>query len=85
MTEVRFGIVGTGGIGGLHKTALGELPEVRLTAVTDVVRASAEAFAADTDARVFTDHRALIASGEVDAILVATPHDSRSSSERRVG
>lgn len=73
---VRFGIVGTGGIGNAHCRSINAVPEARVTAVCDIVPEKAEKTAEDTGARAFADYQELMGSGEVDAIVVATPHDS---------
>jgi len=71
-TEVRLGIVGIGNMGSDHsrKILAGQIPRLRLTALCDV----------DPDKMIFdgvkkfTDSRDMIRSGEVDAVLIATPH-----------
>ncbi len=78
MDKVRLGIVGLGNMGRYHVEYLmkGEVPEVELTAVCDTAPAQldwarqnfGEAF------RLFPDMDAMVASGLVDAVLVATPH-----------
>jgi predicted dehydrogenase len=78
MDKVRLGIVGLGNMGRYHVEYLmkGEVPEVALTAVCDTAPTQldwarehyGEAF------RLFPDMDALIASGLVDAVLIATPH-----------
>jgi predicted dehydrogenase len=74
MTEVRLGIVGVGGMGSHHARCVqgGNVPRLRLTAVCDV---DPKALAKCADpVRRYADSRELIRSGEVDAVLVATPH-----------
>ncbi len=74
MSRVRFGIVGVGGMGSGHARNLPHIEEVDFTAVCDVAPA---ALAAATDAfgvPGFSNHRDLLDSGLVDAIIVATPH-----------
>ena len=73
MKPVRLGIIGMGGMGTAHarNVAEGKAPRLRLAAVCD---RSPEKLAAFPSARPFTDVPALLASGEVDAVLIATPH-----------
>jgi len=73
MNPVRLGIIGMGGMGTVHarNVAEGKAPRLRLAAVCD---RSPEKLAAFPDARPFTSVPALLASGEVDAVLIATPH-----------
>jgi len=74
MDRVRFGIVGVGGMGTGHARNMARIEEVEFTAACDIAPA---ALAATTEAfgvRGFDNHRALLDSGMVDAIIVATPH-----------
>lgn len=73
MDEVRFGIIGVGGMGTSHsrKFRSGEIQRARLVAVCDIEPERLEPF---KDLKTFTDSRELIRSGEVDAVLIATPH-----------
>jgi len=73
METVRLGIVGVGGMGTVHSQYVrkGETKRCQLTAVCDIDPARLKDF---TGLRTFTDSRALIRSGEVDAVLIATPH-----------
>ena len=78
METVRFGIIGTGFMGGNHARWLheGNIPGARLAAVCDIDPArlawAQERFGADL--AVYTDYKALLTSGTVDAVLIATPH-----------
>jgi predicted dehydrogenase len=74
MKEVRLGVIGVGGMGGGHARSVlaGKIERLRLTAVSDINPQTLEKFA--DPVRRFTDSRALIQSGEVDAVLIATPH-----------
>lgn len=74
MKEVRFGIIGVGGMGTSHanKILAGDVPRGVLKAVCDV---NPERFDPFGDGILkFEDSRRLIRSGEVDAVLIATPH-----------
>jgi len=74
MDNVRFGIIGVGGMGSGHARTLPNIPEAELTAVCDI---SPEALAAATEAfnvPGFDNHIDLLESGLVDAVIVATPH-----------
>ena len=77
MDEVRIGVAGIGGMGGNHCEYLskGQIPGGRLAAVAD---ASPERLAwaesnLDGVAR-FDTPEGMIGSGEIDAVLIATPH-----------
>jgi len=73
MNSVRLGIIGMGAMGAVHARHLaeGKVPRLRLAAASD---RNPEKLAAFPAARPFADARQLIASGEVDAVLIATPH-----------
>lgn len=72
--EVRLGVVGIGGMGGVHaQTVLdGKVSRCRLAAVCDADATRLAEF--DGKAQAFTDSRAMVRSGEIDAVLIATPH-----------
>lgn len=69
---VRFGLVGLGSMGAVHARAIlsGAIPRAALTAVCDP-EVDLTDFA---PAKVWGTSSELIRSGEVDAVLVATPH-----------
>lgn len=69
--EVRLGVIGVGGMGSYHVATLPQLRNCRLTAVCDIVPEKMEA---GGDAKRFTDSAELIRSGEVDGVVIATPH-----------
>ena len=73
MKEVRLGIIGAGSMGSHHARNIldGKVPRLRLTALCD---RDAEKLKAFDGVKTFTDTDALISSGEVDAVLIATPH-----------
>lgn len=70
---VRVGVVGAGWIGKEHIRRLTEtVTGARVTAVTDIDAARAAEAAAPVGAQVLSDSAALIASAEVDAVLVTS-------------
>jgi predicted dehydrogenase len=73
--DLRSGIIGLGNMGSLHARSVleGQVPRMRLTAVCDI---NPERMVYDPEIKTFTDSRALIRSGAVDAVLIATPHYS---------
>lgn len=71
--ELKIGVIGTGMIGQDHIRRITEvLSGARVTAVTDVDRARAEEVAAARGAKVCEDAASLIASDDVDAVLVCS-------------
>ena len=75
--KLRVGIIGVGNIGSAHAHAIfeGLVPNMSLRALCDTdadVRARLEREYAGVP--VFAAHGELIESGEVDAVIIATPH-----------
>jgi predicted dehydrogenase len=73
MTKVRLGIIGLGNIGQHHATYItaGKISRAELVAVSDAFPAKLERY---KSLKTFTDGEALIRSGLVDAVVIATPH-----------
>ena len=70
---LRLGIIGLGNMGSAHAQSIleGKVPRVRLAAVCDN---SADLSSYAPGAKIFTSSAELIRSGEVDAVLICTPH-----------
>jgi predicted dehydrogenase len=75
---VRLGIVGVGNMGQAHARSVleGRVPGLQLVAVADTEPARLAAF---PQLSRFDDAESLIASGEIDALLIATPHFSHTT------
>ena len=77
MENVRIGIIGIGNMGSSHVKWImaGEIEHLVLTAVADI-REERRAWVRETypGVAVFDDAEALMTSGLVDAVLIATPH-----------
>ncbi len=71
--QVRVAVVGVGNMGSSHARMLqeGKVKGATLAAVCDT---EPKALARFPDVRQFTDVKALVKSGDADAIVVATPH-----------
>ena len=78
MEKVRFGIIGLGNMGSGHirNFNAGKIPNGEITAVCDIDPEALERGAklVNHEVKTFLKAEDLMASGEVDAILVATPH-----------
>ena len=75
MDHVRIGLIGSGGsMAGHHLGYFGKMDRLKLTAVCDIDPEKLDARVEEHHAKAFKDGHELIASGEVDAILIATPH-----------
>ena len=75
MDKVRIGIIGLGNIGQVHVGNLmdGKVPRGELTAVGDAIVDKLPDYEAK-GVKIFDSGEALIASGEIDALIIATPH-----------
>lgn len=71
--KVRIGLLGTGRIGQVHAISIAENPNVELTYVADVFIDGAKKLAAQYGGKVTADPAEVFASGEVDAVVVASP------------
>ena len=75
--KLRYGIIGAGSMGREHIQNLKVMDGVEVTAIADPFKQSqVEALTLAPDAKVFSDHNALLNSGLVDAIIIATPNDT---------
>ena len=79
MGEVRYGLVGAGMMGREHIANLAITPGARLVAIADPVRdslaAAKAALGEQADGvRQYEDVATLAASGEIDAVIVASPN-----------
>ncbi len=74
MKKIKLGIIGMGSMGRNHANNIlaGAAPRCELTAVADAFAASLEPF--KDKVKTFTSGEDLIRSGEVEAVLIATPH-----------
>lgn len=73
MDAVRIGVIGVGAMGRSHASWLqeGKVNRCTLTALCDIDAARLEPY---SGVKKFADSKELIRSGEVDAVIVATPH-----------
>lgn len=75
MSQVRIGVIGLGNMGTVHVRSIldGQVDRLVVTAVSDLNPEKQRLF---PELEFFEDPLQLIASGEVDAVLVVTPHYS---------
>lgn len=73
MKKLRMGVAGVGGMGGEHCRSLlaGKVPDCELAAICDVDPAALARF---PGVRAFSGGGEMFRSGEIDAVLIATPH-----------
>ncbi len=71
--RIRFGIVGTGGIGTFHAAIMQQVAQVELVAVADIVPERAKAVGERFGVAWHGSYDDLLARGDIDAITVCTP------------
>lgn len=74
MNKIRYGIVGTGGMGSGHAKTMQSIEECKLAAVCDIVPEVANSVGEQYNVPFCTDYHELIDRKDVDAVVVATPH-----------
>ena len=79
MDKVRFGIIGVGNMGSSHakKFLAGKVDNGVLTAICDLNQKKIDAVMALEGAenlKTFSDYKEMLASGLIDAVIVAVPH-----------
>lgn len=72
---LNIGLLGCGRIGQVHANTIERMENVRLSALADAFAQSAQELAARTGA-VVMDPAGVIASADVDAVIIATPTDT---------
>jgi predicted dehydrogenase len=70
---VRIGIIGAGRMGNNHTGHLLNNPEAQVVAAADILPERAEALAARTGGRAYTDYREMLDREALDAVYVCTP------------
>jgi UDP-N-acetyl-2-amino-2-deoxyglucuronate dehydrogenase len=72
--KLRLGLIGCGGIGRHHAVRLVRQRDISLAGVTDVRSEAAAAAGSEFGAPVFASIEAMLASGAIDAVLIASPN-----------
>jgi predicted dehydrogenase len=79
-SELRYGINGAGSMGREHIENIKVMGGATVSALSDPHKPSQDAaLAMAPGAKVFSDHRALLDSGLIDAVIVATPNDTHAA------
>ena len=75
---IRYGLIGAGHMAREHVRNLALIPGSRITAVSDPTPSSLDETAKEIgyDVQLFTSHQELLASGTVDALVIASPNDT---------
>jgi predicted dehydrogenase len=74
LEKVRFGVVGLGNMGGHHISYLNSIEGAVLTAVCDADKPRVEKHAKTPEIGKFFNYQDMLNSGQIDAVLIATPH-----------
>jgi len=77
MDTLRYGVIGTGMMGVEHIENINAINGAAVTAISDPdagSRATGQAVAGIGDEATFGDHRSLLSSGLVDAVVLASPN-----------
>ena len=71
--KLRIAIIGAGRIGYVHAGSVNDIPEVELVYVVDPFEENAKKVTAAFGGKVSSDPSAVIASGEIDAVIIGSP------------
>ena len=79
-SELRYGVIGVGSMGREHISNIKVMGGATVTAISDPHTASIDAaLEMAPGAKAFSDHRDLLDSGLIDAVIVATPNDTHAA------
>ncbi|MFI2566190.1 Gfo/Idh/MocA family protein [Paenarthrobacter sp. NPDC018779] len=75
---IRYGLIGAGHMAREHVRNLALIPGSRITAVSDPTPSSLEETSREIgyEVKTFSSHQELLASGLVDALVIASPNDT---------
>jgi predicted dehydrogenase len=75
VNNIKVGVIGTGGRGNWLIKLIGGIPGMEVTACCDILpfRLEQGMKLASPNARSYTDYREILDSGEIDAVIIATP------------
>ncbi len=71
--QLKAGVIGLGILGSQHVQFLNEQPEVKVTAVADILSERAEEIGEQVGAQPYTDYRRMLQEQHLDIAVVATP------------
>ena len=74
MKKVRIGVIGVGSMGSGHLNSISKIADAKLCAVCDIDKKRADKYATEHKVKAYYHSDKLIKSGDVDAVLIATPH-----------
>ena len=71
--KIRIAIIGAGRIGYVHAGSVNDTPELELVYVVDPFEENAKKVTAAFGGKISSDPSAVIASGEIDAVIIGSP------------
>jgi dTDP-4-amino-4,6-dideoxygalactose transaminase/predicted dehydrogenase len=71
---IRFGVIGVGTMGQEHASVIARNPALKLVGVTDAQVKTGRKVASDFACKWFDSAAEMMRSGDVDAVVIATPH-----------
>lgn len=74
LKPIRFGVIGVGTMGREHASVIAANPALKLVGVTDAQARTGRKVASDYGCKWFDSAAEMIGSGEVDAVVIVTPH-----------
>ena len=72
--QLRVGVIGCGGISGVHIPVLMNLPQAKIVAVCDIRPDRLQKAVEQTGAQGYSDWRQVIAREDIDIVHILTPH-----------
>jgi len=73
MRRLKIGMIGCGGIAGLHAEKLRSIEEANMVAFADIIKEKAEAFSKRYGGRVYTDWREMLDKESLDIVYICLP------------
>ncbi len=71
--KLGIGIIGCGGIAGIHAKGLSKIPEVKLEAFADIVQEKARSFSNQYGGRAYTEWREMLDKEKLDIVYICLP------------
>jgi len=73
LDKLKVGMIGCGGIAGVHARALNGISEVKMEAFADIVEDKAKAFSVQYGGRDYTDWREMLDKEKLDIVYISLP------------
>jgi len=76
MTQIKIAVVGVGVMGSQHARDIDALENTKLAGICDINQNKADKYASQYDVPVFYHYQDMLENADLDAVVIATPHDS---------